>query len=308
MNLTRRIARAIARTMRHYILILVLVIMLASGALVGCGQPPYFKASGEPVSLDNNSKATNHTWREVKAFLAADDTEKDTYTDIYGCGHFAERLHNRAERKGFRAAFVVVEFEDGTTHALNAFNTLDYGLVYVDSSGKGRFELSVWRITSIDLPPISSWDKVAYIVEGEKMGFISLGYTELDFSYSWYKRCKARLEKFLDDSATYDRDWDRYDVDLLNYTSGLPSSIQLIKYIKVGLRLARYAGNETMCRESEKRLREEETKLAVLERRLQEERKRLKEEKERLKNESTQVFGYNWEESYSNVTSVTVHW
>ena len=51
------------------------------------------------------------------------------------CGSFAEDLHNNAEAKGIRSAFVAVHFYTGLPHAVNAFKTVDKGLVYIDVTG-----------------------------------------------------------------------------------------------------------------------------------------------------------------------------
>ena len=44
-------------------------------------------------------------------------------------------MHNNAEDKGIRAAFVVLQFYGKVPHALNAFKTSDRGLIFVDVTG-----------------------------------------------------------------------------------------------------------------------------------------------------------------------------
>ena len=70
-------------------------------------------------------------------FLSQDQTEKNTYIkDVYDCSQFSRDVHNNAEAAGIRAAEVQVKFRNEVTgHALNAFLTTDYGLVYVDCTG-----------------------------------------------------------------------------------------------------------------------------------------------------------------------------
>jgi hypothetical protein len=62
------------------------------------------------------------------------------------CADFAERLHNDAEMAGIRCAYVSIELSGytdpnnfgisaDTGHALDAFQTTDRGLVYVDDTG-----------------------------------------------------------------------------------------------------------------------------------------------------------------------------
>ncbi len=86
------------------------------------------------VELIDNPDAQNPTWDELMAFLAADQTEKHEYIlNVYDCSQFSRDLHNEAEAAGIRAAEVQLWFaNDSSGHALNAFITTDYGLVYVD--------------------------------------------------------------------------------------------------------------------------------------------------------------------------------
>jgi hypothetical protein len=85
-------------------------------------------------TLSDNSGATNPTWGQLMTFLSEDQTEKHPYIkDVYDCSEFSRDVHNNAEARGIRAAVVSVDFRYETTgHALNAFLTTDYGLVYVD--------------------------------------------------------------------------------------------------------------------------------------------------------------------------------
>lgn len=85
------------------------------------------------VALIDNPRATNPTWNQLITFLSQDQTETHIYIrDVYDCSQFSRDVHNNAEAAGIKAAQVRVEFgykESG--HALNAFLTTDYGLVYV---------------------------------------------------------------------------------------------------------------------------------------------------------------------------------
>ncbi len=85
----------------------------------------------------DNPKATNPTWAQLKAFLSQDQTEQHTYIKgVYDCSQFSRDVHDNAEARGIRAAEVQVGFMfESMGHALNAFLTTDYGLVYVDCTG-----------------------------------------------------------------------------------------------------------------------------------------------------------------------------
>ncbi len=90
------------------------------------------------VHLVDNSGAMNPTWAELKAFLAKDKTDKNTYVrNVYDCSQFSRDVHNNAEAAGIRSAEIQVWWSNSKTgHALNAFLTTDYGLVYVDCIGR----------------------------------------------------------------------------------------------------------------------------------------------------------------------------
>jgi hypothetical protein len=61
--------------------------------------------------------------------------------DTFVCADFAEMLHNNAEKAGFRTAYVSIQlgpcayYPTSGGHALNAFETTDKGLVYIDCTG-----------------------------------------------------------------------------------------------------------------------------------------------------------------------------
>ena len=98
--------------------------------------------NGYYVPLKNNPDATNPTWSELESFLASDNTDKLKYNiDTFNCGHFAEMVHNNAEAAGIKAAIVFVQlgpcegYPTSGPHTLNAFQTTDKGLVYIDCTG-----------------------------------------------------------------------------------------------------------------------------------------------------------------------------
>ena len=99
--------------------------------------PPYRATTRPQYDLVNNPEAKNVSYKELRSFLYEDDTDKNLYlVDEYMCGEFAEELHNNAEESGIKAAFVGIQFRDGSIgHAFNAFITTDRGLVYIDVTG-----------------------------------------------------------------------------------------------------------------------------------------------------------------------------
>lgn len=111
--------------------------------------PPYTTSLYGQFNLENNPDASNISWSQLKDFLREDRTDNNPYVEnVYMCGEFAEDLHNNAENSEIRAAFVIIQFEDGSiTHALNAFVATDRGLVYIDTTGT---ELGVERPRHMD--------------------------------------------------------------------------------------------------------------------------------------------------------------
>lgn len=104
------------------------------------------RGSGEPVELINNPTATNPTFAELVAFLERDPTDGYSYIvgppkNAFVSSDFAETVHNNAEAAGIRAAWVDIDIEgEGNSHALNAFETTDLGLVYIDCTGNGLWD------------------------------------------------------------------------------------------------------------------------------------------------------------------------
>jgi hypothetical protein len=94
-------------------------------------------ADGQKIKLVNYNNAKNPTYAELISFMKSDNTDKLLYKyDSFTCGDFAERLHNNAEKAGYKAAWVPIDFtENNLGHCCNAFQTTDKGLIYVDCTG-----------------------------------------------------------------------------------------------------------------------------------------------------------------------------
>lgn len=168
---------------------------------------PYSKASGTPIQLLNNfDEVHNPTWQELKSFLAADNTSDETYWyGFFMCGDFAEMLHNNAEAAGLRSAVAIIHFAKGSPHALNAFYTVDNGLIFIDSTGAsfddkhfvpGPFGFPGFWISN------KGEDKVAYVVEGEECGLVSVAVVDA-FNYSWYEDYAVRWKDYDQQAEAY---------------------------------------------------------------------------------------------------------
>ena len=126
------------------------------------------------------------------------------------CADFAEAIHNNAEAVGIRAGWVSLTFE-GTSegHALNAFETADRGLVYIDCTNSGS------PAGQGKGPP--SWDAIAYIEKGKKYGVLTVGrvivvkdyYYPLE--YSFYADCEKAWQEYAIKLKAYNEGVDKFN-------------------------------------------------------------------------------------------------
>ncbi len=143
--------------------------------------------NGDPIRLSENPQAADVSWEQVKEFVMNDDTNSHTYIpDSFVCADFAALLHNRAEAAGIKTAYVSVDFAEGPAHALNAFNTTDRGLVYIDCTGPG-FQSPTFGDSSDGQDIYAEYDKVAYIEVGQAYGLITLD-KATSFDYGFYEQ------------------------------------------------------------------------------------------------------------------------
>ena len=83
---------------------------------------------------NDNAQAVNPTWNQLTAFIAQDKTDQHPY-DIksFNCVNYATTVYNNAETSNIETATVALHLKSSAAgHAVNAFITNDYGLVYVD--------------------------------------------------------------------------------------------------------------------------------------------------------------------------------
>jgi len=239
-----RLARGIILAVNKIYVIVFAIILLLS--CFGCGETPYIYedgailcgGDGKPIELINNSNATNPTYAQLVAFITKDSTDKERYTATFSCGDFAEAVHNNAEEAGIRAAFVSIDFEaSGKGHALNAFQTIDRGLVYVDCTGEDLNTLLVRLLTGKEGGEdvrqdsnLNSWDKIAYIEIGKEYGALSIAQAD-SLAYSLYQEYKHKWETYHErlevynmrvwqhnkDVEQYNRDVEQYNRDVEQY-------------------------------------------------------------------------------------------
>lgn len=184
---------------------------------------------GKPIELINNPNAVNPTYEELIAFIAEDPSDEHSYIRRYSgkgaalsyvCSDFAEAVHNNAEVAGIRAAWVGLEFEandDG--HALNAFETTNRGLVYIDCTG-GNIG-GVERLILIMEGPLpdtrTSWDAVAYVEIGRQYNLIDIAYAKSP-SYSFYEDYKQKWQECERQLANYNAEVSRFNQEIAGRT------------------------------------------------------------------------------------------
>jgi len=191
-------------------------------------QPRHLKSpSGESARLINNDEASPPTWQELMAFLAADITDKKPYNaDSFACVAFAEELHNNAEAAGIEAAFVGVQFGDREVgHALNAFNTTDRGLVFIDCTSPVQSNMPYLPMLELDggeagdagEVEVVGADKVAYVELGREYGVISIEVATSP-EYGFYMAYLTDREQYGLDVEAFNRDLEAYNqrVDAYN--------------------------------------------------------------------------------------------
>lgn len=97
------------------------------------------------------------TYQEALQFIEIDQTDKNLYLDgEYTCTNFATDFRDNALKAGYKCGFVLV-FSSDWNHALNCFNTTDYGLIFVEPQEDEIVTLTVgkpyWDRTKYASPP-----------------------------------------------------------------------------------------------------------------------------------------------------------
>jgi hypothetical protein len=155
----------------------------------------------EPIRLINNPSAVNVSFQDVIDFIRRDTTdllpyvERDNLENIrpFVCSDFAEAVHNNAEAAGIRAAYISLDWSrGGIGHALDAFETTDKGIVFIDCTGESIFS----QVEDADSQEyMGSWDKVAYIELGKKYGVIGIAYAKSP-EYSFFEEYENQWSEY----------------------------------------------------------------------------------------------------------------
>lgn len=191
-------------------------LMFTENGEIECG------GDGKAIILDNNPDATNPTYAELVAFIKSDPTDTREYvaegSGAYVCADFAEDVHNNAERSGIRAAWVGITFENiEEGHAINAFETTDKGLVYIDCTSGGK---------NYDLDDVAeSWDNIAYVRIGSKYGVINIDHAE-SLGYNYYVEYEQKWLEYRSILERFNEEVDKYnrEIEGKSYVAGSPEA------------------------------------------------------------------------------------
>jgi hypothetical protein len=118
-------------------------------------------ADGHTITLENNLSASDPTYSQVLDFIRMDNTDKKIYNEAtWVCADYAETVHNNAEKVGIKAAWVEINFADGSVdHACNAFYTADRGMIYIDCTEDDK---TVELVEGTNYAPKSLFDSTEY--------------------------------------------------------------------------------------------------------------------------------------------------
>ena len=166
--------------------------------------------TGDFIILINNKNATDPTYAQLVSFLQSNTIDEYSYIATnkalgfyYGtaeshvdlariqsiidgtaqpsnpdvCADFAERLHNDAEKAGIKCAYVSMGLSGYTYgHALDAFQTTDRGLVYIDDTnapGPTRCVKTANIVIGQSYVPISLFPESGWDSTWQSMGTIT---------------------------------------------------------------------------------------------------------------------------------------
>ncbi|HSW57819.1 MAG TPA: hypothetical protein VLH15_05420 [Dehalococcoidales bacterium] len=173
-----------------------------------------------PIVLKNNSQAANVSYKQLLDFIRNDVTDLLPYIERgnteeltpFVCSDFALMVHDNAEAAGIRAGYVSINWVSGEIgHAINAFETTDYGVVFIDCTGKSVYS----QVEEEDESQVTvgSWDKVAYLENGRKYGVIGLAYARSP-EYLFYEQYVAKWQELREKLAVYNSEVKKYNQEI----------------------------------------------------------------------------------------------
>ena len=189
------------------------------------------EAQGQVQELENKLDELMHVgtvsvrgldWEELKQFVKHDKTDSREYIlNKFDCEGYAINLRDHANTHGYQCAYVSIGFEKGVSgHTLNAFDTKDYGLIYIDNTEQdavgylqtnrtyGTIAIDSVRKTVID----TSMDPEEF--------YLPISHTEFSgniFEYGYYQDYLERYQFYSDSRDACNKEIDSYNVEIERY-------------------------------------------------------------------------------------------
>jgi hypothetical protein len=107
------------------------------------------------------------SYAEALDFIVSDQTDKNDYSDDYICMNFASDFKKNAYEAGFRAGCVYIAFPERYHHGIACFNTVDNGLIFVETQTDEIVTLAIGEVyynRAIYEPPYFDDTIVHYVI------------------------------------------------------------------------------------------------------------------------------------------------
>jgi hypothetical protein len=192
-------------------------------------------ASQEPCIpiINKKSQLRDPSSVELVEFLKRDQTDKKTYSpEAYDCKGFSLELRDNARDEGLRAAFVSLNYKDQNLgHAIVAFNTIDSGLVYIETQKDSVFYLEVdqkYGIINLD-----SIKRDGIDCSGDPKDFwMDLSTAQYEgslFAYSYFEYFLTKVSFLKATTKLYNNEASLYDASLKDYKQHVGNYDDFIK-------------------------------------------------------------------------------
>lgn len=99
--------------------------------------------NGLDIGRTHGYNIMDPTYWEMRHFIDQDKTNENEYIEnVYTCFEYTADVCRNADAENIRCAFVRVEFVEGA-HSLVAFNTIDIGLLFIESQSDKEMNLVI---------------------------------------------------------------------------------------------------------------------------------------------------------------------
>jgi hypothetical protein len=111
--------------------------------------------------------ARDPTYAEALEFIFSDQTDKNSYSDDYICMNFAADFKKNAYEAGFKSGCVYIAFPERYHHGIACFNTVDNGLIFVETQTDEIVTLAIGEVyynRAIYEPPYFDDTIIHYVI------------------------------------------------------------------------------------------------------------------------------------------------